>query len=112
MAQYEIDNLPTPIDFSEGDFISRTLRNAKNLLMCRLGEVPFDRCRGFNGVLFDLPIEQLREELLPELDRCMLWEPDVEVVDATAELLPDGSTHITVVVEIDIDETAPEGDED
>ena len=104
MAQYQIDNVASPIDFQENDIIRRTLQNAKNLLMCHMGEVPFDRYRGFDPGLYDLPIEDLRDELLPELDRVMIWEPDVEVVDAEATLLKDGSVYIKVIVEVEIDE--------
>ena len=78
MAQYQIDNVASPIDFQESDIIKRALQNAKNLLMCRMGEVPYDRYRGFDAALFDLPITGLRIELLPELDRVMMWEPDVQ----------------------------------
>jgi hypothetical protein len=34
-----------------------------------------------------------------------MWEPDVEVVDAEATLLDDGSTYIKVILEITIGET-------
>jgi hypothetical protein len=105
MAQYQIDNVASPIDFQEDDIILRTLQNAKNLLMCSMGEVPYDRYRGFDEELFDLPFDDLRSELLPELDRLMMWEPDVEVVDAEATLLDDGSTYIKVILEITIGET-------
>lgn len=104
MAQYQIDNVASPIDFQEDDIIKRALQNAKNLLMCHMGEVPYDRCRGFDPALYDLPIEQMREELLPELDRVMMWEPDVEVVDAEATLFKDGSVYIKCIVEVTIDE--------
>ena len=77
MAQYEITNQPSPIDFEcNNEIIARTLQNAKNLLMCKMGEVPYDRYRGFDPALFDLPIQEFEEQLLPELDRVMLWEPD------------------------------------
>lgn len=104
MALYQIDNVASPIDFQEADIIRRTLQNAKNLLMCHMGEVPYDRYRGFDASLYDLPIESLRTELLPELDRLMMWEPDVEVVDADATLFPDGSVYIKVVLDVTIDE--------
>lgn len=104
MAQYQIDNVASPIDFQESDIIKRTLQNAKNLLMCHLGEVPYDRCRGFDAALYDLPIQQLRGELLQELDRIMMWEPDVEVVAAEATLFGDGSVYIKAIVEVDIEE--------
>ena len=47
MAQYQIDNVAAPINFQESDIVLRTLQNAKNLLMCQMGEVPYDRYRGF-----------------------------------------------------------------
>lgn len=106
MAQYQIDNIASPINFQEDDIILRTLQNAKNLLMCRMGEVPYDRYRGFDSTLFDLPIDEFRVELLPELDRLMLWEPDVEVVDAEATLLENGDVYIKCIIEVAIDEGA------
>lgn len=106
MAQYQIDNIASPIEWQEDDIIQRTLQNAKNLLMCRMGEVPYDRFLGFDPALYDLPIEEMRTELLPELDRVMMWEPDVEVVDAEATLLDGGEIYIKVIIEVTIDEGA------
>lgn len=100
MAKYVIDNAPYPINWEESDRVQRTLQNAKNLLMCQMGEVPYDRWRGFDPALFDLPMEDMRTELLPELDRIMLWAPDVEVVDAQATLTEDGETYIQVTLEV------------
>ena len=48
---------------------------------------------------------------MPELDRVMMWEPDVEVDDAEATLLPDGSTYIKVILDVTIPE-AGAGDEE
>ena len=105
MAQYQITNQPTPIDFEcNDDIILRTIQNAKNLLMCKMGEIPYDRYRGFDPALYDLPIQDFQEALLPELDRVMLWEPDAEVVDASCELDKDGNIIIYATIEIDIDE--------
>lgn len=100
MTKYQIDNIASPIDFQESDAVKRTLQNAKNLLMCRMGEVPYDRFRGFDPALFDLPIGELRNELLPELDRVMMWEPDVEVLEAEATLLEGGGVYIKVILEL------------
>ena len=108
MAQYEIDNIFSPIDFQETNIIQRTLQNAKNLLMCRMGEVPYDRYRGFDVSLYDLPYPELEAEILPELDRCMMWEPDVEVVDAKISILNDGNVYIKVFLEVMIDESISE----
>nr|DAW22867.1 MAG TPA: hypothetical protein [Caudoviricetes sp.] len=105
MAQYQITNQPSPIDFEcNDDIILRTIQNAKNLLMCKMGEIPYDRYRGFDPALYDLPIQDFQEALLPELDRVMLWEPDAEVVDASCELDKDGNIIIYATIEIDIDE--------
>lgn len=104
MAQYVIDNLTAEIDFECGsDLAKRTVQNAKNLLMCRMGEIPYDRQRGLNPALYDMPIGEVREVLLPELDRVMLWEPDVEVVSATAEKTENGGLLIRCVIETQFD---------
>jgi len=100
MARYEITNLPGAIDFEcNHDAVKRTVQNAKNLLMTRRGEVPFDRQRGFNPALYDLPMDEMNAALLPELDRVMLWEPDAEVVSARASR-EDGGTVIRCVIEV------------
>ena len=100
MAQYQIDNITAPISFQNDDVVQRTVQNAKNLLMCAMGEVPYDRYRGFDPALLNLPINELRDELMPELDRIMLWEPDAEVADAEVTLLPNGSVYIKVIIEV------------
>ena len=101
MAIFEIDNRPAPIDFEcNDDAIMRTVQNAKNLMMCRMGEVPYDRYRGFDPELFDLPISQFREKLLPELDRVMLWEPDCEVTGATCSIDDNGEIYIKATIEV------------
>lgn len=98
--QYMIDNSPGAIDWKADDFVQRTLQNCKNLLMCRKGEVPYDRLRGLDPAIYDMNMAQLREELLPELDRVMEWEPDAEVVDAEATLMENGGLRIRVTLEI------------
>lgn len=100
MARYIIDNRPSPIDFEGKGLIRRTVQNAKNLLMTRMGEVPYDRLRGFNPALFDLPMPRFRAALMPELDRVMLWEPDVEVADAECWLDENGQIVIRAELEI------------
>lgn len=100
MAIYVIDNRPAPIEFEDGDAVSQTLRNCKNLLMCKMGEVPFDRLRGFDPALLDMPMEQFRAELLPELDRVMVWECDAEVTEAQCGFDEKGELIITVTIEV------------
>lgn len=105
MSQYIITNRQEPIEFEiKTDMVARTVQNAKNLLMTQMGEVPYDRLRGFDPALYHLPIDEMRMALLPELDRVMLWEPDVEVVEATAEVDENKEIHITVIIEVGIDE--------
>ena len=105
MVQYEITNEPFPIDF-EGctDMEKRTVQNCKNLLMCRKGEIPFDRHRGLDPALFDMPLSEAEEYLLRELDRVMLWEPDAEVVSGRFDQSKDGGTIIRCVIEVNLDE--------
>lgn len=105
MSQYIITNRQEPIEFEiKTDMVARTVQNAKNLLMTQMGEVPYDRLRGFDPALYHLPIDEMRMALLPELDRVMLWEPDVEVVEATAEVDENKEIHITAIIEVGIDE--------
>ena len=100
MAQYEISTIPGSIDFEcERNSVRRTVQNAKNLLMCRMGEIPYDRQRGFNTGLFDLPMDEMQRRLLPELDRVMLWEENVEVVSADVTL-ESGQAVIRCVIEV------------
>ena len=100
MARYQIDNVAAPIDWKAEKGAPRTLQNAKNLLMCRMGEIPYDRCMGFDPAVYDLPIGKMREELLPELDRVMLWEAGAQVVRAEARVLENGGVYVRAEVEI------------
>ena len=103
MARYTITTEGRPIDFTlDSDYVRRTIQNAQNLLMCRMGEVPYDRQRGLDPALFDLPLEEFRSRLLPELDRVMLWEPDAEVVSASLRSV-DGEIIIDCEIEISAD---------
>ena len=105
MSQYIITNQQEPIEFEiKTDMVARTVQNAKNLLMTQMGEVPYDRLRGFDPALYHLPIDEMRMALLPELDRVMLWEPDVEVVEAAAEVDENKEIRITAIIEVGIDE--------
>lgn len=103
MARFIITNQNEPIEFEIGDDpVARTVQNAKNLLMTAMGELPFDRLRGFNPEMYHLPIEKLRAALLPELDRVMTWEPDAEIVSANAKIDACGEILITVEIEVDL----------
>ena len=99
--RYVIDNRRVPVEFEGGsDFVSRTLRNAKNLLMTRMGEIPYDRLRGVDPKIYDLPLPKMREELLPEIDRVMLWEPDAKVISVEAQRQENGEVLIYATIEI------------
>ena len=104
MGRYVIDNLPGTIDLQEEDWVKRTVQNCKNLLMCRMGEVPCDRLRGLNPGIFDLGIDEINALLVMELDRVMGWEPEAEVVSASAKLLEGNQVYIQCVIEIDEEE--------
>lgn len=102
MAQYIINDLPGDISWEcSNDFIARTLQNAKNLLMCRMGEVPYQRNRGINPAIYDMPPAESASYLYNEVRRVMEWEPDVEdVVSAEFKFKNDGTCYISAVVEI------------
>lgn len=102
MAYYEIDNTKAPIDFEcnkEGN-TERTLQNCKNLLMCRMGEVPYDRRRGLNPAVFDMPLPELNNVILSEVDRVLAWEPDAKAVSARAYRDGNGELIIRCVVDV------------
>lgn len=101
MARYIITNRREPIDFALGNgTAARTVQNAKNLLMCRRGEIPYDRLRGFDTELYDLPLQKMQEKIIKELDRVMLWESDAEVEDALCTREEDGGVLITVTIDV------------
>lgn len=98
--QYVINNLPGVIDFEcNSDRVKRVVQNCKNLLMLRKGEVPFDRQRGFDWRLYDLPLAEMRQRLAMELDRVLLWEKRAELVSCTADYV-NGGVVIKAVIEI------------
>ena len=101
MARYVIDNRREAIDFEHvHDETGRTLQNAKNLMMLRQGEIPYDRMRGLDTALEGMPITLVRERIVEELDRVLLWEPDAEVVDAQVSLDAQGGLMITATIEV------------
>lgn len=101
MARFTINNIPAPIDFTcNNDLQKRTIQNCKNLMMCRMGEVPYDRRRGLNPAVYDMTMTELNEQLMPEIDRVLRWEPDANAISASAYRNENGETIITVTVEI------------
>ena len=111
MAYYVITNQGKDIPFEDcNDEVNRVVQNAKNLLMCQLGEVPFDRLRGFDMSLYSLPLNEFQAELPREIDRIMMWEPHVNVISATAEVIRsensfrDKDILISVTIDVKIQE--------
>lgn len=102
MAQYEITSEEAPLDFecTMNDMTERTIRNAKNLLTLRKGEIPFDRNRGLDGEVLDMPMKKAQEIITQELDRVMMWEPDAEVVTGWIERDKNGESIVHCVIEI------------
>ena len=104
MAEYIINNTQEAVNFDVLDnTVLRIVQNAKNLIMTHKGEVPYDRTRGFDYELFHLPVGDMRDALLPELDRALLWEPNVRVIDATAEPDANGEMLITATIDVNTD---------
>jgi hypothetical protein len=100
-VQYIVNNIPGEIDFHiDGDREGRIVQNVKNLLLTRMGEIPYDRQRGFDQNLYDLPINEFRDILMEELDRVLLWEPGAEAV--SAEILRTDETRVYFAVTIEI----------
>lgn len=105
MALYKITNDATGIEFeTERESLARVLQNAHNLLMTSMGEVPFDRKRGLNTAIYDLPVTDAKAALLPELDRVMLWEPRANVQEADIEIRDDGTMRIICILNINSEE--------
>lgn len=101
--QYIVTNDPADLDWeiTDNESENRILQNVKNLIMTRKGEVPFDRRRGVNPELFDLPIDEVNLQLEPELDRVLIWEPRATLVHADAEIDEDTmDVRIRAIVEI------------
>lgn len=99
-----LDNKPQPINWEARDWMERTVQNAKNLLMTRQGEVPFDRYRGLDTALFHLPVTEAKKVIQQEAERLMLWEPDVQVTESSIDA-SDGFL-IELTLEIDMEQNA------
>ena len=100
-TQYIITNAPEKINFEIGnDAEARAVQNAKNLMMTRMGEIPYDRQRGFDRRLYDMPIGEMQAFLMEELDRLFLWEPYVEAIEAEIVREENGELIIRATIEV------------
>lgn len=110
MARYIINNLKEEIPWEENESdISRVVQNAKNLLMCHMGELPYDRYRGFDMNEYGQPLSDFQSRLPMEIERIMAWEPRVTVISCEAEMVQtdderDMDVLITVIIETNINE--------
>ncbi|MBQ9252238.1 MAG: hypothetical protein IJ188_06360 [Clostridia bacterium] len=101
MGRYVITNQPEDIEWGNSlYFVPRTIQNAKNLIMTQMGEVPYDRLRGFDPALYHLPMDKMRAALKPEIDRVLTWEPDATAEEVKAEMDEKGEILITVVIQV------------
>lgn len=98
---YTIDNQTTPIQFEPDSKVTRILQNGKNLLRCRMGEVPYDRMRGINPALLEKPMPQVRNAVRDEVTRVLAWEPRLTVLDAYASQTEQGELIITAKVDLE-----------
>lgn len=97
---YTINNLEAPIDFEVRDYVGRTLQNAKNLLCCWKGEVPYDRMMGLDPGMIDLTFPQMKNIIFDEATRALAWEPDVKVKAARVIAVEIGVLYVEVDVTI------------
>ena len=102
---YIVTNEQESIQFSPENEIERVLQNVKNLLRCKMGEVPFDRGRGYDPTIMDVPRTEVDGPMLREIDRVLQWEPRAKMVTAETEALEDGETLIRVTLEINTEVT-------
>ena len=104
MAIYTISNRPAAIqwEIKPGDWVVRTLQNCKNLLMLRMGDVPYDRYRGLDSSIYDKPIAEISSGLRETIERLFLYEPDAEVVAVRARAAKQSETGVSVLIEVDV----------
>lgn len=105
MVLYIVTNEQEPINFRPESEIERVLQNVKNLLRCKMGEVPFDRGRGYDPTIMDVPRTEVDGPMLREIDRVLQWEPRVRMVRTETEALEDGETLIRVTLDVNTEVT-------
>lgn len=99
MGRFMIGTRPAPINWECKTQQERILQNAKNLLMTRMCEVPFDRLRGLNPGVYDKPIDYVRDHIPMEMRRLLAWEPNVELVGVEVTSGAEG-TDFLVTIEV------------
>ncbi len=104
---YTMDTTHAPINWEPKTIGERIAQNAKNLLMMRMGEVPYDRMRGVNRNMEHKPLSFVQNRIMAEIGRVLRYEPNVRLLRAEVNQTPEG---LRVVCEVEVDD-APEGRE-
>ncbi len=86
-----------PVQFECSTAQGRVLQNAKNLLMTRMGEVPYDRKRGLNPDVFDKPLPFVKAHIMQEITRVLAWEPGVRLISVEISQDRDGTVFLCEV---------------
>lgn len=98
---YTINNLAEPINTETREFEARTIQNAKNLLRIWKGEVPYDRMRGLDPALKEMPFVKIQSCIFEEVTRVLNWEPDVSVIAVRTRTVEEGELYIEADVLIE-----------
>lgn len=106
MAQYIVNTIPAPIDFENKDPVTRVLQNIKNVLMARVGEIPYARVIGIDPEIYDLPINRAQDRVEEEVSRTIDFEWRASLVSARAYLDENMQTVIEAVVSIEEEDLA------
>lgn len=98
-----ISTAQTALDLTAKGYEQRTLANARNLLRLQKGEIPYDRMRGLDPALYDMPITQAQGIILAEVTRVLAWEPDIRVLAARIVPTSDGTDGaFTIEAEVEV----------
>ena len=101
MKKFIMDTSYAPINWEPKTIEERIAQNAKNLLMLRMGEVPYDRRRGLNRDVEHKPLKYVQDNITLEIGRVLGFEPDARVIRAEANHTPEG---LRIVCEVEVDE--------
>ena len=105
--RFLIDTRHVPVQFECSTAQGRILQNAKNLLMTRMGDVPYDRLRGLDAGVYDKPIPFVKSHIMQEISRVLAWEPDVRLISVDIRQEVEGTVFLC---EVEVEEE-PEGRE-
>lgn len=101
MAQYVITNERTGVDWEcETGTVQRILQNCRNLLITKMGEIPYDRYRGIDMRIIDKPLTEVRDMIEAECDRLMLYEKRAKVISASAYVRDHHDLVVRVIIDI------------